>query len=192
MDIDWEQVWISLNNPITSENVKSTIWEQIHLNYYTTYSYNKWHNNQDPCPFCSDIPDSIFHLILDCRLVKNLWRDLEPNLMKLSSTRVTTYEMAFGLKGDSPSIILRNWLTYLLRYCITEHESTAFYNQSKMANEVQIKMKYNQLVKSEAYKKYLIYQNLDRDNYFRKIFATRGFLLAWQNNGWQILTLYQT
>ena len=192
MDIDWEQVWISLNNPITSENVKSTIWEQIHLNYYTTYSYNKWHNNQDPCPFCSDIPDSIFHLILDCRLVKNLWRDLEPNLMKLSSTRVTTYEMAFGLKGDSPSIILRNWLTYLLRYCITEHESTAFYNQSKMANEVQIKMKYNQLVKSEAYKKYLIYQNLDRDNYFRKIFATRGFLLAWQNNGWQILSLYQT
>ena len=189
-EINWEQVWVSLNNPITSENVKSAIWEQIHLNYYCTYSYNKWHKKQDPCPFCSDVPDTRYHLILDCRLVKNLWRDLEPNLMKLSAIPVTAYEMAFGLKGHTPCIILRNWLTYLLRYCITEQESKAFYNQSYMANEVEIKIRFNHLVKSETYKKYLIYQNLDRDKYFRNIFATRGFLIAWQNNEWQILTLY--
>ena len=99
--------------------------------------------------------------------------------------------MAFGLKGDTPGVILRNWLTYLLRYCITEQESKAFYNQSKMANELEIKIEFNQLIKSEAYKKYLIYKNLGRDKYFCKIFATKNFLLAWQNNAWQILTLYK-
>ena len=190
IEIEWEHVWASLNNPITSDKVKSTIWEQIHLNYYSTYSYNKWHKNQDPCPFCSVVPDSRFHLLFDCQLVRNLWRDLEPHLKKLSSTPVTTYEMAFGLKGDTPCVILRNWLTYLLRHCIMEQESIAFYNQSKMANELEIKLKFNQMVKSETYKKYLIYQNLDRENYFRKIFATKGFLVVWQNNWWQILTLY--
>ena len=98
--------------------------------------------------------------------------------------------MAFGVKGDTLCAILRNWLTYLLRYCIIEQESIAFYNQVKMANELEIKMKFNQMVKSEVYKKYLIYQNLDRENYFHKIFATKGFLVVWQNNWWQILTLY--
>ena len=190
IEIEWEHVWASLNNPITSDKVKSTIWEQIHLNYYCTYSYNKWHNNQDPCPFCSHVPDSRFHLLFDCQLVRNLWRDLEPHLKKLASTPVTTYEMAFGLKGVTPCVILRNWLTYLLRHCIMEQESIAFHNQSKMANELEIKMKFNQMVKSEVYKKYLIYQNLDREYYFHKIFATKGFLVVWQNNWWQILTLY--
>ena len=31
IEIEWEHVWASLNNPITSENVKSAIWEQIHI-----------------------------------------------------------------------------------------------------------------------------------------------------------------
>ena len=82
MEIEWEYVWASINNPIAPEKVKSVIWEQIHLNFYCTYSYNKWHNKQDPCPFCSVVPDSRFHLIFDCKLVQNLWRDLEPKLRK--------------------------------------------------------------------------------------------------------------
>ena len=191
MEVDWEQVWNSLNNPITTEIVKTTIWEQIHLNYYCTYSYNKWHNKQDPCPFCSAIPDSRFHLLLDCRLVKNLWRDLEPNLLKLSNTPVTAYEMSFGLKGNTPSVLLRNWLTYMLRHCIAEQENKAFHNQSMMANEQEIKTRFNQSVKLEAYKKDLICQNLGRENYFKKIFGTKNFLLVWEIDWWQVLTLYR-
>ena len=75
--IDWDKVWESVNNHFHTEKVKSTIWEQIHLNFYTTYSYNKWHNTLHPCPLCNKIPDDIFHIILDCRFTKILWRRIE-------------------------------------------------------------------------------------------------------------------
>ena len=36
--LNWSKIWESLNNPVTLEKVKATIWEQIHLNDYCTYS----------------------------------------------------------------------------------------------------------------------------------------------------------
>ena len=63
--------------------------------------------------------------------------------------------MVFGLDGEAPCVVLRNWsLRKLICYAIvnTEQESKAFYNQFKMANELEIKMNFNQMVKSEAYK----------------------------------------
>ena len=119
---DWEKIWNSLNNPITAEHVRTTIWEQIHLNDYCTYSYNKWHNTQDDCPLCLTIPSSKFHLTLECDVTVSLWRQLEPYLLCLSPAPVTDFEKIFGLLGTSPKIILRNWLTFLLRQCIVDQE----------------------------------------------------------------------
>ena len=83
--IDWDKVWVSTNNPVTKEDVKTTIWEQIHLNDYCTYSYNKWHNKQEVCPLCLQIPRTRFHLTLDCKITQNLWTDLEHHLQRLYS-----------------------------------------------------------------------------------------------------------
>ena len=118
--IDWEKVWISTNNPTTTKEVKTTIWEQIHLNDYCTYNYNKWHHKQDPCPLCLHIPQTKFHLTLDCPVTQNLWKGLEPHLTRLSHFPLTDQEKLFGLKGSTPGIILRNWLTFMLRHCIVE------------------------------------------------------------------------
>ena len=41
-EIDWSKVWTSVCNPVSTENTKSIIWEQIHLNDYCTYSYNSY------------------------------------------------------------------------------------------------------------------------------------------------------
>ena len=42
--IVWGEVWntVHYSSWITSVT-KTAIWEQIHLNFYTQYSYNKWH-----------------------------------------------------------------------------------------------------------------------------------------------------
>ena len=44
--------------------------------------------------------------------------------------------------------------------------------------------------------KHLIYENLERSHYFRKIFVANNHvnnhLIVWENNWWQVLTLYQT
>ena len=64
--IVWNEVWESCHQQFFTEEVKSTVWEQIHLNFYTTYNYNKWHNSIDPCPLCRQIPEDVFHILLDC------------------------------------------------------------------------------------------------------------------------------
>ena len=191
-DINWSKVWEALNNPITKEKVRTAVWEQIHLNDYCTYSYNKWHKTQDPCPLCLNIPTSKFHLTLDCPLTQKLWQDLAPYLNLLYTFPVTDQEKVFGITGDgSPSIILRNWLTFNLRNCIVEQEQKAYHNKKGKLNEQDIKRKFNDRIKSEVMEKYRIYENLGRLDYFEKIFAVNDFLIVWENNWWQIATLYQ-
>ena len=41
--IIWEDVQKTVHNFLTNNCTKTTIWEQIHLNFYTQYNYNKWH-----------------------------------------------------------------------------------------------------------------------------------------------------
>ena len=51
--LDWSKIWETVNNPVTTEEVKTTVWEQIHLNDYCTYSYNKWQNKKMSAPLFS-------------------------------------------------------------------------------------------------------------------------------------------
>ena len=189
--VDWARVWSSINNPITTECVRTTVWEQIHLNEYCTYSYNKWHGAQDRCPLCLVIPATRFHLTLECWMTQKLWRDLEPCLLQLSASPVTDHEKVFGMVGHTPCVLLRNWLTFILRHCIAEQESVAYHNGKGLANERDIKIKFNDRVKSEAMEKYLIYSNLGRTDYFEKIFTVNDFLVTWENDWYQVLTLFQ-
>ena len=40
MSTMWPDIWENIHNIFSTEKVKSTIWEQIHLNFYSTYNYN--------------------------------------------------------------------------------------------------------------------------------------------------------
>ena len=128
--IVWDRVWESVHEQFFTEETKSTIWEQLHLNFYTTYSYNKWHNNMLPCPLCRKIPEDIYHIILDCKFTKVMWKRLEKVLFKILPQLPTTYEKAFGLqpvniKKRNP-YILRNWITFTLRHQIMLEERKAY------------------------------------------------------------------
>ena len=118
----WDKVWDSLHNQFFTEATKSTVWDQIHLNFFTTYNYNKWHNDLHPCPLCRKIPDSIFHMVLDCKFVKVMWRRIEKVILKILPVQPSQPEMAFGLqptcKDDKDPVILRNWITFSMRHFI--------------------------------------------------------------------------
>ena len=64
--IEWEDVWNTLHNKLSTNKTKNIIWQQIHLNFYTQFSYNKWHKKQEVCTLCLNIPNDIYHLILHC------------------------------------------------------------------------------------------------------------------------------
>ena len=86
------------------------------------------------CLLCQEeiMDNDCFHLILNCPFVKKLWIEITPFLLKLHQAPVNEEEMSFGLYGSSPRILVRNWLTFLLRELIIRQEKTAFSNNSGM------------------------------------------------------------
>ena len=187
--IVWEEVWDSVHNLLALNETRTAIWEQIHLNFYTQYSYNKWHSTPDqeitdPCPLCRQKPESIFHIILHCDLVNTIWDQLSPTLSKLSIHTLDEAEKAFGIVQirKSPGVILRNWLGYKLREQILLLERSA-YHQSKAPSVEVFKAKYNQSVAADV--KLLMYRfnNEGKLAKFDEIVAHNGVVCQKITNG---------
>ncbi len=187
-NINWTAVWESVHNPLSSEICKTAVWAQIHLNEYTTYSYNKWHGTQLKCPLCGVIPDNKFHITLECDTVLDLWIELETHLMRIHPGQLSDEELVFGLPGKSPGVILRNWLTFLFRQCVVENERLAFKRGAKWG-KIDLILYFNQKVKTDVLKKLYILSNLGKLDYFEKIFGVNDYLVTSQEDQWMILTL---
>ena len=69
------------------------------------------------------IMDEEFHIVV------SLWKGIELMLIKIYPAPVTEQEKIFGILGDSPAITLRNWLTYVLRFCIHQQERKTIFNR---------------------------------------------------------------
>ena len=188
--IEWNEVWQSVHNPLSSEDTTTLIWEQIHLNMYTTHSYNKWHKSEDPCPLCNTTPLDEFHITLHCTTVQNLWKEIEPHLLQIHPVPITEHEMAFGIPGKTKNITLRNWLTFLLRSIIAQQERIAYHNKKGQHNEIEIKINYNEEVKRQVWQHLNMLKNLDRLGFFQASFAVNDYLITWQQGQWQILTIF--
>ena len=170
-DLDWDKIWSSVHNPLALTNTCSAVWEQIHLNFYTTYNYNKWHNDSQLCPLCTTRPETIFHIILECPLVTQLWLDLEPTLQLITPQPVTYQELAFGLSGHTKQIHLRNWLTYILREVVTQFEAFAHHNQQGLANADLLKPYYNNKLSSYIAYWFYYYKHIGRPDLFTQKIA---------------------
>ena len=128
--IQWDLFWKNLHeNYLLSNRVKTTIWQQLHLNFYTQFSYNKWHHTQNPCPLCKEIPQSIFHTILDCKIVRLAWDELEITLYRIHEVSVSDEEKAVGIVEKKPfeDVVLRNWLTFVLRQAVANAERECYH-----------------------------------------------------------------
>ena len=181
--INWDEVWNAVNNMLSTNQAKNTIWQQIHLNFYTQYSYNKWHKSQHMCPLCQRMPESIYHLILHCEFTNKLWEEIEPILKELHPVPVSEEEKAFGIvqKKQTTGILLRNWLTYLLRQIISHAEREAHYAQG--ANQEKIRKKFNQAMGSEIFIKSFRYKNENNLALFDKIITHEAVLCKKEEDG---------
>ena len=138
--ISWSKVWTSLHNQFFTEKAKSTIWEQIHLNFYTTYNYMIWHNKLLPCPLCNRIPDDIYHILLDCRFVETMWLRIQHVLLQIIPIPLSKEEVVFGLqartRAEEKATILRNWVSFNLRYLIMQEERKAWKYEKYTAEHI--------------------------------------------------------
>ena len=169
---------------MNTNKTTARVWQQIHLNFYTQYSYNKWHNVQKVCPLCQKIPESIYHLILYCDLTVQLWEELQPTLMKLHPVLVSDEAKAFGIeqKKQTNGILLRNWLTYLLRDNIAEAEKAAYYAPTRVTLE-KFKQHFNEDLKFEIQIKAFQYKNENKLDIFDKIITHAEVLCQKRDNG---------
>ena len=167
-ELDWDQIWTSVHNPLCLTNTRSAVWEQIHLNFYTTYNYNKWHNQNKLCPLCSTCPETMFHIILDCPFVTQMWLELEPLLQLITPQPVTYQELAFGLSGTTKQVHLRNWITYTLREVITQFEAFAYHNQLGLGNTSLFKPYYNNKISSYIAYWFYYYKHIGRFDLFKQ------------------------
>ena len=167
---DLREVWPALKNNIVSERTRTCIWEQIHLNFFTTYWFNKISKENKNCPLCKEVPQSIKHIILNFSLVKKLWKEIEGKLQALVPVPVNEKEMAFGLTKEynKPEYKVRNWITYKLRESISRQERTT-YDKPQINNEKQIKVKFNKEISRELTYKHLLYK---KEGNLEKFFET--------------------
>ena len=176
--IPWDNVWDNVHKFLGTNETRTVIWQQLHLNFYTQYSYNKWHNVNDKCPLCHKIPKSIFHLILDCDVTVNLWNDIEPILKRLYPAHISDEEKAMGIVqfNKNTGVMLRNWVTFLLRRCIADFEKAAYHNSCYSNIETKIKRKLNHLITLEIDKKVFRYKHENKLATFEKFFAHANVL----------------
>ena len=179
--ISWDDVWNSVHNFLCTNETVSAIWHQLHLNFYTQYSYNKWHKVDMMCPLCEKSPESIFHLILHCDVVIKLWDDISEKLLRLHPTPITKEEMALGIvtKKETTGSTIRNWLTYTMRKCIGDMEREAFYSRKSVA---EIKAKIQGNLETEMDKKLFAYAAEGKIDKFEKFFAHENVICTRTGN----------
>ena len=170
--IIWEEVWKTVHHPYQTNTTKTAICEQLHLNFYTQYSYNKWHDKNDPCPLCNRLPQSIYHIILHCDYANNAWARLTPVLSKLNSTPVTEEEKALGIIHIKPTIGIgiRNWLTYKLREQILQFEKIGYHRVSAITPKC-FKTTFNRSVTEEITNLMHRFNNEGKLHIFEKLFG---------------------
>ena len=167
----FKEIWLALQNNIVTEKTRSCIWEQIHLNFFTTYWFNKIGDDEKVCPLCKIKPNSMRHLMLDCDLVKKLWHDIKEKIRLIIPEDVTQQEMVFGLTNNSgrPETRVRNWITFKLREIISKQEK-ATHDKPQVNNEKQIRVKFNKEIVKELTYRYLLHKKEDTVDKFIKLF----------------------
>ena len=175
--IEWDKVWSTVQNQFFTEELKSSIWNQIHLNFYTTYNYNKWKKTLNPCPLCRKIPPNVFHVIFDCKFTKLLWIRIEKTLLRILPKPVTPYEKALGLqpsnKKEEIPLILRNWITFSVRHYILQEERKAYRRKSPPVAPHFFNY-FNIKIQEELNMKKLLYDFQGLQSKFEKIVTTNN------------------
>ena len=184
---NWDDTWNTVHNFLSTNDTISLIWQQIHLNFYTQYSYNKWHKVTKECPLCGQIPSTIFHSILSCEMVNKVWDHITPILLKFHPSQPNTEEKAFGIvqRKPTPAILIRNWLTYLTRYCIAVVEKEAHYSRNYVLTR--IKRKIQQHIVKELDQKLHIYAQKGKMDIFEKFYSYNNVICTrTQDNNYKI------
>ena len=90
--------------------------------------------------------------------------------------------MAFGMYGNTANILLRNWLTFLLRECIIDQERIDHKNQRGLDNVLDIICSFDARMKKEILQSYELHKNQGTLHVFRHIYRANGDFLKYDDD----------
>ena len=127
---------------------------------------------------------------MNCEFTNKLWNDIEPTLRKLHPISVSNEEKAFGIVHHPPTtgIILRNWVTFMMREIISKAEREAYH--TSYVNLDKIKRNLNKTVVSEIMNKNVRYRHENKSDFFEKLITYKTVLCEIQNDEYKIRDIF--
>ena len=121
-----------------SADVKSIIYSQIHLGYFSEYLLVKNRSIQSAtCKLCSEPLTELHHEIINCKVLLKVIDSFKTLISKLGRTEtLSQQELAFGTLANSNKEQLRNFIVFIIRSIVHKSRETVFRNQGQAIDKI--------------------------------------------------------
>ena len=82
------------------------------------------------------------------------------------------------MAGNTPGVLLRNWITFMLRELVEKQEKKAYYQQGIVKNLQEFKIVFNKRVEKYVHRALLTYDRDGNLDTFLKTFAYNNILVT--------------
>ena len=99
----WREVWRRVHGSHCSLKVRSDVWRQLNLNFWTCYmDYAYIARGDGCCCLCGEWARQRWHIVVECEVVRQLWGRLGGVVEVGGGGVVDRCEMALGCEGRDP------------------------------------------------------------------------------------------
>ena len=117
--ICWNEIWSNIHKAKTSLEIKSTVYSQVHLGFYSEYLLVKSGAlDSSVCKLDGKLVHGQDHWILHCKTLFDALDYFQPLISELEQAEVNKKELVFGVQEKSNQEMLRNIITFSIRFSI--------------------------------------------------------------------------
>ena len=134
-DIDWEKVWWNVHEKMLTNQVQSSYWQMINLNYISAFRLNKMYNTVNSCKLCNKVEEGPAHVFIFCEVSNLVFLDFETILNRICNIAINIEEKAFGilLQNDLTQNRerLRNFFMACIKHILFKRRATVFLGNNR-------------------------------------------------------------
>ena len=143
IDLDWQKIWKTFHENKAENKIKSDIFCQLHLNFFTPFmAFKNQVQASAICNLCKRSQLEQHHELVSCIVTKRLFSHFETFLTAISPEILEEKETVIGLGTDSKAQKhrknLRNLFTFTIRSIIHRNKWTNFsgMNMEQISNQL--------------------------------------------------------
>ena len=121
--LNWSDVWTDIHQTKISLDIKSTIYSQIHLGYFSEYLLVKRGTIQSAiCKLCHETLSEILYY----RVLFKVLDHFMPLVQGFHGRNLSDEELVLGTLASTKSDWLRNFITFTVRFVVHRSHGTDF------------------------------------------------------------------